>query len=611
MAPEGAKARRTRENQYIFDLGVRGRKTGLTLPDTGLRDENGLEPLDGLFSSPEKPARSKSVNGHGRNRDADLSSDDMDIGEIPEPNEVINARASIRRPPRSKSPIKTHLKSPARRHPSLAHSSPIRETARTIQTMSVRRKLDFENSMNENGHESPAVRASPLKKASATAKAASGKLRLAPIIRAFSPQDEEEEVEEEPEGTPETHDEPVIGDEDDDFQLVSGGDDIEVDEEIESEEAEGQLEPGLILAEKSSKKSRGKTKSIEPESEQDQEEEAEVDVAPPKMRGRKRKAILAEPEVEEPAVKKGRRSLDKPTAANPKGKASAVGKSASTTKIIKPKGVSKKQKKVPVSETLSPEVHRGPPLPRSNRGLIILRRETPSQGSGFQTTRSGRNSIRPVAYWKNERIEFDADEEEDGSNGKFLLPRIKGVVRAEEIVEDRPKKGYRRPSKGKKRSVPEPILEEEDESEPWEVEPGRVMGDIREWNAEDQNGDEDEEREEEIALSAAAIITRDVGSGANFKFAKTISKPFFGAGMVDLPPGGIKKPKSTRKMQMVFFVFYGRVEVRVNDTAFSIGKGGMWQVPRGNFYSIQNDTDKEARIFFAQGCDLGETSEGQ
>jgi centromere protein C len=52
--------------------------------------------------------------------------------------------------------------------------------------------------------------------------------------------------------------------------------------------------------------------------------------------------------------------------------------------------------------------------------------------------------------------------------------------------------------------------------------------------------------------------------------------------MVDLPPGAVKKPKNSRKMQMVFFVYYGRVQVTVNDNVFRIGKGGMWQVPRGN-----------------------------
>ena len=31
------------------------RKTGITVKDPGVRDEHGLEPLDDLFSSPEKP----------------------------------------------------------------------------------------------------------------------------------------------------------------------------------------------------------------------------------------------------------------------------------------------------------------------------------------------------------------------------------------------------------------------------------------------------------------------------------------------------------------------------------------------------------------------------
>ena len=138
---------------------------------------------------------------------------------------------------------------------------------------------------------------------------------------------------------------------------------------------------------------------------------------------------------------------------------------------------------------------------------------------------------------------------------------------------------------------------------------------------------------------------RDINN-ADFRFAKTLTLPFFGSGMVDLPPGGVKRVKNSRKMQMVFFVFYGRVTVDLGTpmTGFSIGKGGMWQVPRGesetfyllhihfqyafpgnevaktleivgadsfspdiigNFYSISNNsTTHPARIFFAQGCEV-------
>lgn len=80
---------------------------------------------------------------------------------------------------------------------------------------------------------------------------------------------------------------------------------------------------------------------------------------------------------------------------------------------------------------------------------------------------------------------------------------------------------------------------------------------------------------------------RDI-SGAEFRFAKTLTLPFFGSGMVDLPPGGAKRVKNSRKMQMVFFVFYGRVTVDIGTptTSFSIGKGGVWQVPRGKDFSL-------------------------
>lgn len=42
---------------------TKNRKTGVTLKDTGVRDEHGLEPMDGIFSSPEKsPLKMNGVN---------------------------------------------------------------------------------------------------------------------------------------------------------------------------------------------------------------------------------------------------------------------------------------------------------------------------------------------------------------------------------------------------------------------------------------------------------------------------------------------------------------------------------------------------------------------
>lgn len=82
---------------------------------------------------------------------------------------------------------------------------------------------------------------------------------------------------------------------------------------------------------------------------------------------------------------------------------------------------------------------------------------------------------------------------------------------------------------------------------------------------------------------------------------------------------------------MVFYVCHGRVQVDISGVQFSAGKGCVFQVPRGNFalfhsanfyfptirfpisrilicqnlgnyYSFANTYDKDARLFFTQGC---------
>ncbi len=53
------------------------RKTGITLKDTGIRDEHGLEPIDGIFSSPEKSPAKQNGNAHNSSI---TDEEDMDIG---------------------------------------------------------------------------------------------------------------------------------------------------------------------------------------------------------------------------------------------------------------------------------------------------------------------------------------------------------------------------------------------------------------------------------------------------------------------------------------------------------------------------------------------------
>lgn len=74
MAPRtNGTSRRTLASEQVFTLGQQGRKTGVVLPDSGVRDENGIEPLKGIFDSPGKD------NSSDDDDDENSDEADMDI----------------------------------------------------------------------------------------------------------------------------------------------------------------------------------------------------------------------------------------------------------------------------------------------------------------------------------------------------------------------------------------------------------------------------------------------------------------------------------------------------------------------------------------------------
>lgn len=368
-----------------------------------------------------------------------------------------------------------------------------------------------------------------------------------------------------------------------------------------AKKAQSQLSVNEPVDEEPAKKRRGRPARTAP-----QEESKES--SSPKRRRSGRSSLGDDAEEEEipeevveeerePKRLKTEKAPSKGKTASPASKAKAKAKAAAVPASPPPpppppKGKpGRKRKSSGVGAVDSPVVQRGPPLPRA-RGLVSMRREGTDSA---RTTRSGRISIKPLEFWKGEHYEFDDDAEEvyGDKRSHFVFNKVKGIVRAEEpepLHAAKAKRGRGRPSgRPLKRGRPSAVVEELDEEEPadeWEEDPGRVVGECLFWYPEYQEAPpEDEDRiqvvEEELAISSAAINLRDI-KDATFKFAKTLTLPFFGAGVVDLPPGSEKHPKNSRKMQMVFFVHTGSVTVTIADVnTFRITKGGMWFVPRG------------------------------
>ncbi|KAL1622299.1 mitotic fidelity of chromosome transmission-related protein [Neofusicoccum ribis] len=325
-----------------------------------------------------------------------------------------------------------------------------------------------------------------------------------------------------------------------------------IEEELEEEPEETlEPEPEPEPKPKPATKKRGRPKAGKLEVHKDESQES---VELPERPAKKAKKA--------PAPKKPPPSQRDPNAritsknANPKGKEKAKQKEDMPPPLKKDSFIT--------SESRSQS--RAASQPRS---LQVLRQGTPFEDAGARTTRSGRISAKPVEFWRNERIEYA----HDGTK--------KEIVRAEDI--DEPKRPGRHTTSRKrtnKKSVS--VIEEEEELEPedWEVNEGVLHGFVNGWDEKNHAIIDEGARPEELAYSAARLQTKEV-AGATFRYAKIVGLPYFGAGMVDIPPNGCKRLKNSRRMFMAFCLMFGKVTVTVGDSEFSISKGGVWMVPRG------------------------------
>ncbi|KAL1967251.1 hypothetical protein VTN77DRAFT_3297 [Rasamsonia byssochlamydoides] len=562
MAPRGpAKAR---EYDYS-NVGKAGRRTGITLKE-GKRDEHGMEEIDGMFSSPEKsPVRPNGIN-NGNETIMGSEGMSMDEGNAPGPADFLGRsnghRGSYFPPPVARSPMKTGLTGSPRRTPGV-RSSPVQQSDQTSPSPSSVRQRNGRPDRRPLNDRRP---------------------NTAPFTNGVRDKGKGKESGIEPEATADFSDNEnnfMNGDEslgdhggphDDVTENFTAGESRnqygdDTTHDIEAQDA-SEASPSVVASDtrKSQKNSAGSKKAAD---------DAQKNAQKRKRPGRppKAQANADEEPVDQRPSKKAKSSNDD------------VGNS---TTSLGPE----------LDKIVENYTKRTGPL--KGRSLYILKRETPSDEK-VTHTRSGRVSVRPLAYWRNERCIYGDGEAEVGQ--RFPLSTIKEIIRTEELPPEKRRVGRRKSSTKKKSRKSKDDAsddEEEDNRDPWETEGGVLHGYIRKWDPETQTAT-DEEEVLDIAYAPAGIETRDV-KDSTFRFAKLLSSPFIGSGIVEIPPGGVKKPKNSKRMHMVFYVCHGRVQVDISGVQFSAGKGCVFQVPRGNYYSFANTYRSDARLFFTQGC---------
>ena len=288
------------------------------------------------------------------------------------------------------------------------------------------------------------------------------------------------------------------------------GADVGGDEEPEDEEEEEEAE-----------------EEAEPEEDVPPEETSPSVIANASRRGRKRKSASPEAGPSEVRVNAGDKSKStganpgaKPRGSKPKQQAQREAEDETEdprpTKKARP-GRAKAQGNVQLSTEQEKELDqvvdnytkRNGPLDK-NRSLAILRRESPSDSS-VRHTRSGRVSVRPLAYWRNERVVYGDDNQDVEVGRRFPVSTIKEIIRTEEMNTGGPKKKTKRSSKKKSKQKNRDDLSDDEageNAEPWETEGGGVFyGPVKVWDPETQAGTQEEEM---MGITSFHIISLSV-----------------------------------------------------------------------------------------------------
>ncbi|KAH9900941.1 Mif2/CENP-C like-domain-containing protein [Cubamyces lactineus] len=233
--------------------------------------------------------------------------------------------------------------------------------------------------------------------------------------------------------------------------------------------------------------------------------------------------------------------------------------------------------------------------PRQRRD-VVLRELTPEDNTdGLR--RSKRMRYSPLAWWRLEKVVYGRRE-----SGKSLVPSIKEIHRIPQIKPEPLGARKRRGASRKKSRTAEPEAQQVvvyNPEEGWDDETDPYC-EVLEY------GEDGATTIRRIAFTAKMVQPKEAGQGA-FYFQKVFGDgDFLAAGQLIIPPHSTKPTKGTKDNTFVFYVIQGAVKFAVHKTNFVLSTGGMFMVPRGNVYNIQNICDRDAKLFFAQARKMPE-----
>ncbi|KAJ2523240.1 mitotic fidelity of chromosome transmission- protein [Coemansia sp. RSA 2049] len=265
--------------------------------------------------------------------------------------------------------------------------------------------------------------------------------------------------------------------------------------------------------------------------------------------------------------------------------------------------------------------------------------------------RSTRATIQPVAFWRNEHVEY---EYKPGPNDGAPVPKMKGVVRVRQTAEEKNQAKKRRMKRNAHhlpslRGIKPSELDPDDRNQFFYYDDEGygfpVSGDnsgkygpkfvSQNTSSKTQNShkrtidifeDDDDipvderpktilcpdgetEMKQEVVISRQSIEwsnldTKDdkykVGLGLFMEHPD--GRVDASTGVLSIAVGGRKPPRNSSNKMIFYLVTSGKVEVSIHASKFKVGVLGQFLIPKYNAYSIENVGTHPAQLYYVNVC---------
>ncbi|KAJ2077452.1 mitotic fidelity of chromosome transmission- protein [Coemansia sp. RSA 988] len=270
------------------------------------------------------------------------------------------------------------------------------------------------------------------------------------------------------------------------------------------------------------------------------------------------------------------------------------------------------------------------------------------------TRRSTRASVQPLAFWRNEHIEY---EYEPGASNGIPVPKMKNIVRVRQTKEEkniakkrRVKRSTHLPSL---RGIKSSELDLDDRSRfyyyddesygfpvkddsscnfgPKFVSPRKSSKSskrsIEQFNDDDDievasesllvlESDGETEQKREVVLSRQDIEWTNINKnddqyrvGLGLYTEQPDGSINASSGTLSIAVGGKKPARNSADKSLFYLVTSGQVEVSIHSSTFRVGILGQFLVPKYNSYSITNVGSHPAQLYYVHLCTSAPSNE--